>query len=79
MMSRGEFQWAHWVRGVRERPWTLMSCSSVVSVVVDVGVGVDVVELVFGLFVAMVACSMFGQQLLRTQQCVHSCNSAIEF
>jgi hypothetical protein len=64
MMSRGEFQWAHWVRGVRERPWTWTSCSSVVSVVVDVGVGVDVVEFVFGLFVAAVPESIFRQQLL---------------
>jgi len=23
MMSRGECQWVHWVRGVRERPWTV--------------------------------------------------------
>lgn len=22
MMSSGEDQWRHWVRGVRERPWT---------------------------------------------------------
>jgi hypothetical protein len=23
MMSRGECQWVHWVRGVRETPWTV--------------------------------------------------------
>ena len=62
MMSRGEFQWAHWVRGVRERPWTWTSFSGVCSldgVVVD-----DVVEAEFGLFVAAVPRSISRQQLL---------------
>ena len=65
MMSRGEFQWAHWVRGVRERPWTWTSFSGfcsldgVIVVVVD-----DVVEAEFGLFVAAVPRSIFRQQLL---------------
>jgi hypothetical protein len=39
MMSRGEFQCLHWVRGVRERPWTC-TCVLICSCV-GVIVGID--------------------------------------
>jgi uncharacterized membrane protein YhiD involved in acid resistance len=60
MMSRGEFQCVHWVRGVRERPWTctcVLICSCV-GVIVDIDVEAVfafVVDAVFELLVDVVS------------------------
>jgi hypothetical protein len=55
MMSRGECQCLHWVRGVRERPWTRawLPSSVVVEVdTIDVGaVSMLVVDALFELLV----------------------------